>query len=264
MGRDGYKRPGRGAAGHREGTRCEGCGGQQSSFPPPSSEPDRDSPIADFTTLPLTVALFLRGSGAAFLRLAAPAALGPSRPCWSPGGAFLRPAGERGTGLLKPYAGNNPLPAPTAPSPRGPTRRLQQLQAPPQQGGRHNRAHPPRPPAAANFRLLATLPAARDATSASAGPRFRRRARPGAHAQRELRPGLGGKDCGAMLWRHVVWRASRTRPGLRSPTAGASGYLLVALDCRPSLPLLQGVVRQLARRPSVLHLHGATAMGTGL
>lgn len=188
------------------GARAVECGKAASHRPPRS----RDSPIADFTTLPLTVALFLLGCGAAFLRLAAPAALGPSCSCWSPGGAFPWPAAARGTELLKPYAGNNPLPTPTAPGPRGPTRRLQQLQTAPQQGGRHDRATPA--PPVTNFRLVATLLPARDATSVSAEPHFRRRPRPGAHAQRELRrPGrggaggggvgsLGGKGCGAMLW----------------------------------------------------------------
>jgi len=153
-------------------------------------EPGRASPIADFTTLPFTVALFRPGCGAAFLRLAAPAALGPSCPRWRPGGALPRPAVGRGTGLLTPYAGNTPLPDPAPPGPRGPTRRLQQLQAPPQQGGRHARAP----------RAGGQLPPVRDATSVTAAPHFRRRAGPDAHAQRELRAGVGREG----PWRHVV------------------------------------------------------------
>lgn len=101
---------------HFKRSRCEGSGERQRCFPPLSPEPGGASPIADFTTLPLTVALFLPACGAAFLRLAAPAAPGPSRSRWSPGGASPRPAAGRGTGLLKPYAGNNPRPH----SPRSP------------------------------------------------------------------------------------------------------------------------------------------------
>lgn len=101
----------------RYSDRQRGCGTPQ-RCPVRGLWRGQDSPIADFTTLPLTVALFLPGSGALFLRLAAPAALRPARPRWSPGGTFARPATGRGTESLQPYRGA-PFCPPAHPGPAG-------------------------------------------------------------------------------------------------------------------------------------------------
>ena len=115
------------------------------------------------------------------------------------------------------------------------------------------------PPPVANFRLVATLPPARDATSVSAAPHFRRRARPGAHAQTELRRGLGGKGCGAMLCGDYVRPvlSSRRPKGVRRVLAG--GLFLSPLSpasavCGPAAGL-----RALCVTPSWSHCNGARA-----
>lgn len=143
--------PGAGGCGTAQGNPLRGLRRAAKLLPAPL-ESGWDSPIADFTTLPLTVALFLRGSAAAFLRPAAPAALGPARSCRSPGGAFPWPAARRGTGLLGPHAGNHPPHAPRSP-----------------------RAHPAPPAApvpAAAARPTCSRSAHRQPTSASS-PHFR-------------------------------------------------------------------------------------------
>lgn len=109
-------------------------------------------------------------------------------------------------------------------------------------------AHPGPSTPVANFCLAATLPPARDATSASAVPHFRRRV--GYWAGRVVAP----------CCEEIPSEPSRAgvAPG------GCAASLLVALPHRPSLLPLRPVGRQPALKPSVLHPHGAVAVGPGL
>lgn len=174
------------------------------------------------------MALFPPGPAALFLRLAAPAAPGPSRSRWSPAKR------QEDRSESRPSAGNHPLPAPAPP-------RTSPGASSNSRPRRNSEADMMAPTPPANFRLPATLPPAR-------GRRFRLPAR---HACAE------GAAAGC------VWGLERLRRHVAAPCcAEITSDQPSGCAAFPDGPFLCGVWA--GSRPAVLHRRGGTSVGTGL
>jgi len=180
-----------GAAGHHEGTRCEGCGGRRSCSPRSRAEPHL-SPTSRLCPSPWPCSGLAAGPPSSASQRPPP--WGRPAPAGGPAGPCPGLQWEEGRDYSRRTPGTPLSPTPHPPVPAGPPGASSSSRP------RRNKEAdmPARPAPVANFRPCVTpLPSPRRRTSGAVLGLTRMRRESCARV-------LGGKGRGAMLWRHVV------------------------------------------------------------